>query len=793
MVTEIIGSRLEFCLDKQVWYMKQMNPGQGVMEGLPDIPAERDICFVGWNAARIPGDVYSDLQRAGIIDDPYVGRNLVRLTWVQYYEWWYVCRFNAPKEFEELDLQLVLEGVDYSCEVWVNGHYLGKHEGMFSPIQFDVTGLINTYLDLNNSSECDNLLMVKLDPAPQSLYNIAGMHHTFSGDYLPGFVPVGIWRSVKIIGTENARIDDVRIESKLHEDRATISAQAIIELKRGQYAAYDMSISIWDDDSEVSIEKKVMLHPGSNEVEFEIDIANPKIWWPWDMGDQPLYFATLRVSQNGKELDKSTTRFGIREVRMEMNPGITEDEAEFPWTFVINGKPMFLRSGCWGGPPSFFYGRNSYQKYEHFLQLAKECNLNNLRIFGWHPPEVPDFYNLCDELGITVWTNFALASQVLRDDPSYVNAVLSECAEIVKERRNHPANIFWMGGEEVYFSEAQVRSHNKRMMQQIGKHIANYTNIPYADASMMSSPPAIRMGYKPKESIHANGHYYAAGRTLMEDYFLNVDSSIVPELTAASAPCVESLKRFIPKEDLWPMGPTWGYLMANIDILKALNVEVFGDECMDDLETFATSTQIAQGEIFQFALEAIRRKKPRISGVAICHFITNRPLIKWEIVDYYGLPKKSYYYVQKAFQPLLGSLHYTKRRWLPNETFEGNLWIINDYYKEYKQIECRVEMFDADKRSLKAQSEWLDVAENSSARYFDFSCQVKGELGSHFYIEILLMHHGEILSSNEYKLLIDDQEEAKKRGLEYYQFHRQRTLKWGKSLYRDFEECMELD
>lgn len=791
----MVEGRLELLLDEKTWYMKQMNPGQGVREGIPQIPPERDICFSGWNAGFVPGDVYSDLQRAGVIDDPYMGRNLKRLEWVQYHEWWYVCRFNAPDAFEDMNIQLLLEGVVYGCEIWFNGHYLGKHEGMFSPIKFDVTKLVNTYIAEQNSSECDNHLWIKLDPAPQSFYNIAGKHHCFAGDYLPGFVPVGIWRSVKLIGTGNGRVEDLYVEPSLTDTGANLRVESCIEVKRGQVNDHTVQLKVWhEDEVPIVVEKRVPLSPGSNEVYFDVDVENPKLWWPWDMGEQPLYYATMTIYKGDVEIDSKTIRFGIREMKMEMNPGFSLDETEYPWTFVINGKSMFLRSGCWGGPPSLLYGRNSEKKYGHFLKLAKEGNLNNLRIFGWHPPETSEFYDICDELGITVWTNFPLATQVLRDDVEYVNSVLSECREIIIKRRNHPSNIFWMGGEEVYFSQAQVESHNKRMMKQVGKVVAEMTNIPYADASMMSSSPALRLGYKTKETIHANGQYYAAGRQFMEDYFPKFDYPIIPELALASAPCVESLKKFIPANELWPLGPSWGYLMANIDILKTLNVEVFGDQRFDNLEQFVEATQIAQGEIFKYALEVMRRKKPKLSGVAICHFITNRPLIKWDIVDYYGKPKASYYYVKKAFQPVLPSLQYDKRRFMPGETFVSKLWVINDYHRAYENVTCGVEMFDPNGNSQKRVTEVIDISENSAIEYFDFTQEVVGEIGEVFTLTVTLTaENGAVIAENDYTLMVQNQEQAREEIKEFYKVHRGRTLQYGKTLYRDFPESMELE
>lgn len=792
---EVIMDRYEYVLDNQTWYMKQMNPGQGIEQELYDIPPERDIAFSGWHYATIPGDVYSDLQRAGVIEDPYIGRNMVKQAWVQYYEWWYICRFNVPKDFKEKDLQLIFGGIDYSCEIWLNGHRLGKHEGMYSPIKFDVTGLLKTYLDADNASECCNHLVVKLDPPPQTLHNIAGLHHTFSGDYLPGFIPVGIWRSVKIVAYENARIEDLYVHPTLTDAGAILDLTATLELKAAANADYDVVITVSDEDTNIVTKTTERFYPGSNDITAHIGVPEPKLWWPWDMGDQPLYYATVEVYENGRLLDTAKTRFGIREVKMAFNPGFTLDECETPWTFVINGKPIFLRSGCWGGPPSFLYGRNSRKKYEHLLNLAKYGNFNNLRIFGWHPPEVDDFYDICDELGITTWTNFPLSSQVLRDDPPYVNAVLHECGEIVKERRNHPCNIFWMGGEEVFFSEAQVRSHNKRMMKEVGIYIKRYTDIPYADASMMSSAPARKLGYKPKECLHYNGAYYAAGRTAMEDYFANplLECAIVPELCGAAVPNLESLKKFIPADEIWPPGPSWGYLMANIDILKAINMDIFGDQCYDSIENFIDSTQKSQGEVYKFAIEFIRRKKPHMSGVALCHFITNRPLMKWEIVDYYGVPKQALEYVRKAYAPLVPSVEYRKRRFMPGEEFKAGVWVLNDTYNKYQDLTCKISINYSDGKVDTFTENIAIVAENTNAKFFEISSVVSGEVFDRFTIYVELYNGDEVIASNDYFLLVDDQEEAKNRKAALYQTHREKTLKYGKTLYRDFPEVLELD
>lgn len=196
------------------WQMERMRPGQGEKEGLHLLPAEYQGTHFSWNFATIPGDVYSDLHRANEIDDPFYGRNMHKAKWAAEYEWWYCHRFAVPDAMNGKKIRIVFEGVDYSCEVWLNGTYLGRHEGMFSSFEFDITDVVS-WADWRDGS---NMLMVKLDPPPKNYRNCGGKKVNFSGDYFSGLVPFGIWRPVLIEATEQVRIDSVRTDISVQND-----------------------------------------------------------------------------------------------------------------------------------------------------------------------------------------------------------------------------------------------------------------------------------------------------------------------------------------------------------------------------------------------------------------------------------------------------------------------------------------------------------------------------------------------------------------------------------------------
>ncbi|MGC6455247.1 MAG: beta-mannosidase [Coraliomargaritaceae bacterium] len=787
------SSRIEINLSGNHWKMQGIRPGQGVIEGFHELASEYQGTFYNWNRGSVPGDVYTDLHRAGEIDDPYFGRNFNRAKWVQELEWWYITKFDTPDELKGKQIHLCFEGVDYACDAWVNGTFLGRHEGMFSHFEYDITKLVR----FEKWHEGCNILMIKLDPPPRNHRRVMGRKFCFGGDYMPDVIPLGIWQPIKLRATGVQQIKKTRIESTLQGDDATVRIEAELNNSGDTSAEVTLDFSLSGENCQTGETRhslQTTLSPGKNTIHTEIEVKDAKLWWPWDMGEQNLYQLEIELSANNQGQDTHKEVFGIRELSMSRNPGFTEEEVENDWTFMINGKRHFLRSTCWSGPPSMLYGRNRDEKYDLRLNMVKEANINNLRIFGWHPPEVPYFYELCNRLGITVWTNFCFATQAYKADPEVLEPAIDECVQIVEQRRNHPSAIMFMGGEEVYYSDAHYESDNKRIMEVIGEAVNRVTNIPYSAASPLSGPYGKKLGYKTKESIHANDHYYGAGHVFMEEFYPKLDYCVIPELTAASSPSVKSLKKFIPEDELWPMGPSWGYHWADIDILKILNVEVFGELRCDSVEDFVEATQTAHGIIAQFALEHFRRSKPRVSAVSLCHFMTHMPDIKWGIIDYYGEKKLAFDYVKRAYQPVLVSLEYSKRRWNSGKDFDAGIWIVNDLHRAYSGLTLHWKIFNPQGELSHEESMEVGVEADSSKEFHRIRWTVEGADKENFRVEMQLTDsEGNLLSKNFHTLVVGDQDEAKAYCLEMNHKVKAKTEAYGKSYYRYFPQLWDFE
>ncbi|WP_233244066.1 glycoside hydrolase family 2 protein [Tamlana fucoidanivorans] len=765
MISHTENSQLIRDLSGVKWTMKMMLPGEGVKMGLPQLPPE-DIETLVWNYAKVPGDVYTDLWKAGVIEDPYFGRNSVKAQWVQQYEWWYAHQFHVSEPVDNKVVKIVFEGVDYACDVWLNGHYLGRHEGAFSGFSFDVTNYLRVSKKRLSST---NMLMIKLDPPPRVNALVAGKKTPWFGDYWRDLVPFGIIRPVKMISTGKVRFDDVYANTSINKDNsADVSLELTVE--NTESSAKNMNFVASLEGKNFSSKVKTvtfsaLVEPGIHKVTHNIHLDNPKLWWPWDMGKPNLYKARISLKEGKFNQDFKEITFGIREVTSKWNPGFKKDvDVSFPRSTYINGKFHFIRSACWGGPPDIFVGRTSIEEYKTLIQLAKDANMNNIRIFGWHPPEIPEFYQYCDEMGITVWQDMIpLGTGNIPDKEEELAEIFNEGVRVVKERRNHPSLIMMEGGEEMLLRTRDAK-FGREFLERLGDSLQAYVDLPYVPDSPLTCEVSQEAGFKPKEAVHALRYFYDMGSFLHEDWLKTMEFPIVPEFAITSVPSIESLKKFIPEDELWTPGLSWGHHWADLVRLRMQNWDVFGDEKIGSLEEFVNASQDTQGIIFQNGIEYFRRQKPSLSGIALCHFITYWPDMKWGIVDNYQEPKRSYDFVKKAYQPLLINLSFEKRRWSKNEAFKGELWVVNDLFEDFKNCQASIIFKDNHGKLLKEETFKIGTVKANSAKKFEtISADVLKQVDEKVLVELKLVNKkGEILSENDYFFLIGDQKEATK-------------------------------
>ncbi|MCX6374674.1 MAG: hypothetical protein NTU88_01310, partial [Armatimonadetes bacterium] len=412
--------------------------------------------------ARVPGEVHLDLERAGIIQDCNLGLNAQSARWVEEQVWVYRTKFTAHEDALSQHAWLVFEGLDISAIIYLNGQEIGRHENAFIPCRLDVTGKLRPG---------ENTLAVRIESGLYSVADKQGQgyvngladlltkrswlrkpQYSFSWDWSPRLINVGIWKPVRLEWSDSARIDAVTIYPELNADHtsARINARLFVENVRPEPVKAVVWMKVCGNsphpDPLPQGEREVEIPPGISRQDISVEIPNPKLWWPRPHGDQPLYTVECELLIGGKPVDSVSRRTGIRSIRINQDPHPEKGDYFIPW---VNGRPIFAKGGNWV-PPDIIYARLDAERYRTLVQLAVDANFNALRIWGGGLYADHDFLDACDEMGVLVWHDFIFAcAKYPGDDADFLNNVRREVTHVVRDLSAHPSLLVWCGNNEL--------------------------------------------------------------------------------------------------------------------------------------------------------------------------------------------------------------------------------------------------------------------------------------------------------------------------------------------------------
>ena len=279
---------------------------------------------------------------------------------------------------------VTLDGVFYQADVWLDGAYLGDPEGYFFPHTFEITGL--------SGLGSEHVLAVEVACAAQrqrtAKRNITGLfQHWDCAD--PAWNPGGLWRSVRVHTTGPVRVDRLRVLCRdVNDARAHLRLRARLDAD----APRTVVVRTLVDGFEAATQE-TSLAQGSNDVAWTLDIDDPRLWWPWSMGEQALTTVTVEVDVDGAVSDGRDVRTGLREVAVQN------------WAFSINGERMFMKGACLA-PTQLALGEATPEAVRADIVAARDAGLDLVRVVG-HIGR-PELYAAADELGMLVWQDFPL-------------------------------------------------------------------------------------------------------------------------------------------------------------------------------------------------------------------------------------------------------------------------------------------------------------------------------------------------------------------------------------------------
>ncbi|MBI2929018.1 MAG: hypothetical protein HYY24_25420 [Verrucomicrobia bacterium] len=736
------------------WRIASFEPGKGVelrafAEGFPAGEAIDAI---------VPGDVHWDLERAGKIPPIHYGTNSQQIGWVAGKEWWYRKTFTLPPSWKGKTVRLRFEAVDYLTDVWLNGRLLGRHEGQFTPFEFDVGDALRFDLSASEDGHAggENVLSVQIHAAPETVrkardaggewpmalamrpaYPCWKSPTNWGWDWGTSIITMGIWKDVRLLASEGVAMDAPIVLPRLAPpyDRAALDVRLNLKSDKPRSVELDYRVHCLTADEPPSLAtQKVDLAARDGQSVFHMEVAHPRLWWPNGYGEQHLYEieVTVRAAGEAKVLDRARATFGIRDLKVLANPPAPENTEygdhsedrlvikkmpqpppELKYLIRINGRKIFARGGNWL-PCDLLYGRPRRAFYERLIRLAAEANYNLFRVWGGGLIDKPEFFELCDRYGIMLFAEFPNAGVRLPETDEALAMAGRETREILPLLMNHPCIVRYSGGNEWYRDAT-----NSRQMAQLRK-ICNEVDPtrPYHD----SDPEVIAQRHGP-HGYHYPGFYqeFNTGRPRS----IGTDNPIEwTEYGASGASSVETLRWIMPPEALWPIrsdNPYWRWhkafhaFGADNWMGSAQYRRLFGE--LPDLETTVRASQFTQAEALRYANQTMRRFRWHRSACASWTY--NEP---WPnaahgcIVEFYGRPKMAYYYTKQSYAPVDVLAVYSSLTCEPGKPMAVDVWTTHDGLEELHGYQCRYRIFNLRGDLLAEKTHTCDLPPESSGK-----------------------------------------------------------------------------
>ena len=563
--------------------------------------------------------------------------------------------------------RLQFNGVDYACDVWVNGTWVGHHEGGFTPFAFDVTP------HLKGGA---NLIAIRVNSPEEPFGSVWSLrkrlikgvlnHH----DTRPGGAwstrgqeknSGGIWAPVSLHFSKKIAITELSVSPRLKGKSAI--AEATLSLSTPEFSGDTVHLE-WALTPEnftaptAPVRGQTTLSPDADttEAQFTLTVKRPKLWWPWELGKPNLYRLTVIARQGQTILDRRSEVFGFRD--------ITRDPTTKSWR--INGKRIFLRGTNYIS--SQWPSEMTQERLAFDLTLMKNAHINAIRVHAHVEPRA--FYGLCDAMGVLVWQDFPL-QWGYADDKAFTAQAVKQVQGMVAQLYNHPSIFTWCGHNEPPWDAQWMKwkypdydpDQNRNLDKAILKALITMdTTRPSQGHSSTAEHPWL-------------GWYSGSWR----DYAKPTALPLVSEFGAQALPDRSTLARFLPAWALWPTTDKAWELWRYHNFQKRETFDIAGVKKGKNLEAFIDNSQTYQADLIQLAVESYRRQRfAPVTGIFQFMFVEGWPSINWGVVDYLRNPKPGYAALKLAYQPLLPSIEMQKEIWLPGETVTATLWVIND-------------------------------------------------------------------------------------------------------------------
>lgn len=611
-----------------------------------------------WFKATVPGNIQKDYADANGFEDVQFADNYKQFLPIEDDHWEYRTTLSYEKGTKDR-VFLVSEGISYRYDVLLNGECVYSYEGMFRGFEVDLTDKLTGK---------DDVLTVHIYPHPKSKRGYAGSRDEanescnppvyYGWDWNPRLLISGIWDDTYLETRGEGSIDHCEVLADLDASLTVGTVTASFDSK------LPCEILLLDADG----------HEVCRTKEKTFTVESPSLWWCNEQGTPYLYTWVIR-----NEREERRGHIGFRRLRLLRNVGakgpsnFPKGRYEAPITLELNGRRIMGKGSNWVNP-ELFWGEITEERYEELITLAKDCHMNIFRMWGGAGMPKRSFYDICDRAGILLWQEFVLACNEYIDLPGYMKTLESEATGMILKFRSHPCLAFWCGGNELFnaWSNMDEQSHPLRLLNKL------CYELDYKRPFLYTSPLY--------GMAHGGYTFYSAdqGGDVFQE-FQNSSNVAYTEFGVPALASMETLREIIPEDELFPVTETeawiahhgfkaWG---KSRWVCQDVYERYFGEP--SSLEEMVEGQTWMQCEGYRGAFEEMRRQWPHCSmAINWCYNEPWKTCAGNNLIAYPTRVRPAYYYVQKAMRPTLFSAKIAKFDWKEGETFEAEIWLLND-------------------------------------------------------------------------------------------------------------------
>lgn len=374
--------------------------------------------------------------------------------------YWYAKRFTTPKQpLKGGRVYVEVPAAGQQATVYVNGQQVAYHEGGYSAFRADITELCR--------EDQENLMVIACSNEYKDSVYPQSADFTFYG---------GLYRGVNLISVPDTHFElmyfggpGVMITPKPCPD----TGGAIFEIKSWVvHPDENFTVSYVIKDAKGN-EAAAASRPADDPA-VTLYIPDVRLW---EMDSPYLYTVEATLVRRNEIYDQVSLQTGVRSFSCDPDKG-----------FIINGKEIPLRGVS--RHQDLLYKGNALTREDHFrdAKMIKELGANSVRLA--HYQHSQDFYDACDEMGMTVWAEIPFIS-VFNKDPGAHQNCISQLKELIIQNYHHPSICFWGISNEILIggiSEKLVENH--RELNALAKELdpTRLTTIAHVSMTPVESP-----------------------------------------------------------------------------------------------------------------------------------------------------------------------------------------------------------------------------------------------------------------------------------------------------------------